>query len=139
MYAERASCLAQYRKKIGKIGRRAHEPRRTRHWFEASNPSDVHCHTFPIMFQGPFGGSPPSWGTGEIVSSPHGKIRLSVPRAARSHSTSVGSRFPAHSQYATASDHVTLTTGSFSVPFSTLPGQWGGIGCPVSARKHQYS
>src|SRR5512140_3843021 len=34
--------------------------------------------------------------------SPHGYIRPSLPRAAYSHSASVGNRFPAHVQYATA-------------------------------------
>ena len=57
-------------------------------------------------------------------------MRLSAPRAARSHSTSVGSRCPAHSQYVTASDYVTLTTGSFSVPFGNFPGQWGASDVP---------
>jgi hypothetical protein len=35
-------------------------------------------------------------------SSPHGKIRPSTPRAAFSHSTSVGKRLPAHRQYVSA-------------------------------------
>src|SRR5688572_7364660 len=47
-----------------------------------------------------------------VNSSPQGNMFLSTPpRAACSHSASVGNRPPAHSQYAVASVHVTLTTG----------------------------
>src|SRR3954470_15447406 len=55
--------------------------------------------------------------------SPHGYLRPSVPRAASSHSDSVGSRLPDHLAYATASSHVTKTTGHCSVP---------GFGAPLT-------
>src|SRR5581483_7134943 len=42
-------------------------------------------------------------------ASPHGNFRPSAPRAARSHSASVGSASPTHSQKAVASSHETLT------------------------------
>ena len=53
--------------------------------------------------------APPGSGLGS--SFPHGYFLPSVPRAAFSRSASVGSRPPAHSQYAFASSHVTKTAG----------------------------
>src|SRR5579871_414850 len=47
-----------------------------------------------------------------VSSSPHGNLaRSRPPRAARSHSASVGSRLPAQLAYAVASFHDTCTTG----------------------------
>ena len=48
---------------------------------------------------------------GSPGSSPHGYFRASVPRAARSHSASVGKRNPAQAQNAAASHQLTPTTG----------------------------
>ena len=44
-------------------------------------------------------------------SFPHGYFLPSVPRAAFSHSASVGKRLPSHAQYATAPYHEASTTG----------------------------
>src|SRR6185312_6073153 len=49
----------------------------------------------------------------------------SPPRAARSHSASVGRRLPAHLQWATASTQATWTTGWFSFPLRLLCGPSG--------------
>src|SRR5512137_1463223 len=50
-----------------------------------------------------------------LIESPHGYFSPSLPpRAAYSHSASVGRRPPAHLQYATASAQVTVWTGSSS-------------------------
>ncbi|HEV8374614.1 MAG TPA: hypothetical protein VGR38_00095, partial [Candidatus Polarisedimenticolia bacterium] len=55
---------------------------------------------------------------------PQGYCRESSPRAARSHSASVGSRPPAQSQKARASSQVTLDAGKASgIPHS---GDFGG-------------
>jgi len=49
-------------------------------------------------------------------SLPHGNMRPSVPRAAFSHSASVGNRLPPHSQNATAWSQVMLLSGKVGVP-----------------------
>ena len=49
-------------------------------------------------------------------SSPHGQSRSSPPRAAASHSTSVGSRTPFAAQNASASSRETYVTGTPSSP-----------------------
>src|SRR5262245_15226625 len=65
---------------------------------------------------------------------PQGNSRLSGPRAATSHSSAVGSRFPAHAAYAAASSQVTSTTGWRSRPRGGLfPPQCIGAGRPVAA------
>ncbi len=66
-------------------------------------------------------------------SSPHGYVRASVPRAAFSHSASVGSRPPAQAQKADASSQSTNVTG-----WSAGAGQCGGAAAPVSATKRSY-
>ena len=66
-------------------------------------------------------------------SSPHGYVRASVPRAAFSHSASVGSRPPAQAQNADASSQSTNVTG-----WSGGAGQCGGAAAPVSATKRSY-
>ena len=48
-------------------------------------------------------------------SFPHGNCLPSVPLAAFSHSSSVGSLFPSHLQYASASAHLIFTAGWFSL------------------------
>ena len=50
---------------------------------------------------------------------PHGNGRSSRPRAARSHSASVGRRPPAAAQYADASDHSKQLIGSCSSPLAS--------------------
>src|SRR4029450_12361550 len=67
-------------------------------------------------------------------SSPHGKRRFSrPPRAAFSHSASVGSRAPAHTANAAASVHDRPTTGwRGSVKPASV--QKGGGAAPVAAR-----
>src|SRR5438093_5928650 len=70
----------------------------------------------------PTGKSPPLYGLPEDLpkfaraevgsSLPQGYLRPSVPRAAFSHSASVGKRLPAHVQYARASSQDTYATGS---------------------------
>ena len=47
---------------------------------------------------------------------PHGNRRPSSPRAAFSHSASVGNRLPAHAQYAAASCQLTCVTGCWFIP-----------------------
>src|ERR1039457_472761 len=52
--------------------------------------------------------------------SPHGNLRPLVPRAAFSHSFSLGKRLPAHLAKFVASSKVTLTTGSSGSPTGAL-------------------
>ena len=94
------------------------------------NGSAVHSQTLPVMSESPYplGGNVP---TGDVPrwprhgnsptqrfarrgssSSPHAKAApSSPPRAAYSHSASVGSVAPAHAAYASASSGVTCVTG----------------------------
>src|SRR5512142_1884261 len=58
---------------------------------------------------------------------PQGKVRPSVPRAAFSHSASVGSLLPAQVQYAVASFQVTRATGCFILSAMSLPAPFGVI------------
>ena len=71
-------------------------------------------------------------------SSPQGKWwPSSGPRAARSHSASVGSRSSAQSQYATASYQLTCTTGWDSRPSTVDPGPSGRRqSAPGTSRHH---
>src|SRR5579862_232259 len=106
---------------------RIHEPPRSIHVF-ASYWVEVHCQTLPAMSSAPQGlapaGRPPAelgWlfrplvelqrRVGSGSSFPHGNLLPSGPRAAFSHSISVGNLTPAHSQYSIASVTRTLTIG----------------------------
>src|SRR5438093_9564278 len=83
-----------------------------------------------------------AWGPPSLVLQrqgsnvlPQGYCRASPPRAARSHSASVGSRPPAQAQKARASSQVTLEAGKASgVPHT---GDFGG-GWLDAARKRLY-
>src|SRR6185503_15184516 len=110
---------------------------------------DVHSQTLPAMSWRPYGLAPHGCAsTGHVVpclrpeptaarllssSSPHGNRRGSVPRAAFSHSASVGSRPPAQLQTAVASCQSTNVTG-----WSSGAGQCGGRAAPPSATKPAY-
>src|SRR5215218_10280982 len=61
----------------------------------------------------------------------------SPPRAANSHSASVGSRLPAHWAYATASSQETWTTGWSSRPSRLLPGPSGRVQQASGWNRHQ--
>src|SRR4051812_20527079 len=92
----------------------------------------------------PTGVVPGSWShlplqrSAEGGSSPHGKSRPSAPRAARSHSASVGRRRPAHAQYSRASAQVTFTTGWRETSTPARPSGGGGGARPVAAQKARY-
>ena len=61
-----------------------------------------------------------------LNSSPHGKsCPVRPPRAANSHSASVGRRLPAHCAYASASAYAMCTTGKRSLPAIELFGPSG--------------
>ena len=72
-----------------------------------------------------------------VIVLPQG-YRLSArpPRAAYSHSASVGRRLPAHVAYACASCHVTLTIGRLELPQPQAGA--GGMGCDVSLQNRAY-
>src|SRR5262249_31734450 len=113
----------------------------------------VHSQTFPAISNAPKGERlsgklltantlPPF--SFELAASlfhslPHGYLYPLLPRAASSHSASVGRRtgkpsfFSIHLQKATASCQVTLVTGKFPVPLgNSLSFQPGGAVCLVS-------
>src|SRR5262245_64756066 len=86
---------------------------------------------FPDMSRAPYGLAPFGWAwtsvatlphpamltLSQVASSlPHGNFRPSVPRAASSHSASVGKRFFAQEQYVTASARCTHEAGKLE-PF----------------------
>ena len=103
------------------VGRRTNRPARCRRkpsarvFWAGKSP----CQTFMRC-------SPPG-----SSSSPHGNaLASSPPRAARSHSASVGSRVAAHALYATASFQETWTTGWSTRPSSV---ESGPSGCAQSA------
>src|SRR5437016_418112 len=72
----------------------------------------------------------------ESHCSPLGYSRPSTPRAAFSHSASVGNRWPAHWQYALASCQVTPTTGWVG-PFHCPSLQYWGAWRPVASVKRR--
>src|SRR5581483_6114589 len=84
----------------------------------------LHRHTPPA----PGGSSPQTYG-----------LRSSPPRAANSHSASVGSRFPAHLQYASASCQQTWTTGWSSRPLRSLSGPSGCFQHAPGTHFHQFA
>ena len=71
-------------------------------------------------------------------SSPHAnRAPSSPPRAAYSHSASVGSDLPAHVAYASASSYATCTTGCRSLPLIVLPGPAGFFQYAPGTYSHQ--
>src|SRR3990172_12005167 len=73
-------------------------------------------------------------------SSPHGYSRASwSPRAARSHSFSVGSRFPAQRAQASASYQEMATTGALNTPKSASRNREGSATFPSSFHFHPSS
>ena len=89
-------------------------------------------------------GPRPPFGIHAGVTSPHGKRPLCRPRAANSHSASVGNRTgrpccsDRHAQYATASIQLTPTTGR-SARANEGCDQSQGSSCPVAFTKRSYS
>ena len=81
---------------------------------------------------------------------PHGCLRPSIPRAARSHSASVGKRPPAHAQYAAASYQLTQPPAGWdaATALPTFPAPWSvqnrhysttencRIRCPLGTRRY---
>src|SRR4029079_4690444 len=97
-----------------------------------------------VTGHGPPSGPHPPPGIHDGISSPHGNAAPSTPpRAARSHSASVGRRSALprrvrHAQYATASCQLTPTTGRSS-PSRAGSLQSRGASWPLASRKGRYS
>ena len=124
-YGSRAAgCIGQARRAASSSGPLRYEPPRTA-------PSAVHSKTLPAMSSAPQGAAPagcspagdgPADALPKVArvvsgsSSPHGQSRSSPPRAAASHSTSVGSRTPFAAQNASASARETYVSGTPSSP-----------------------
>src|SRR5687767_13136591 len=82
----------------------------------------------------------PAFAASERQSFPHGYRQPDVPRAANSHSSSVGNRFLAHCAYAVASYQSTPVTGFLAEPRGKLPlTQFGGGLWPAALINFSYS
>ena len=126
----------------------------------------VHSHVFPVISKSPYGlggkdptGAVPSNPSSHVLrngnspchqlasssppgdrSSPQAYSAPSIPpRAARSHSASVGNSLPAQVAYAVASSKATWTTGWSSRPAVVLPGPSGWRQLAPGVQAHQLS